>query len=281
MKKIIAAALSILVGAFGYTIVDSTIENRVSRLESKVYILEAEASKYHSTIDSSENPSEPDEIYIGKKLDNHNFKTKFLIRIHDDGRVEYISPQNYSEAAMVIAAYDVTTEIDLRDPRETTTFDTRDPRETTCLDIEDPRDTTVSGLWLPNWYEDNSYSSAPMGDYFVYLDTVSAVIIDANFKTTHYYDDNYSLASKSLCSDFTLAVTYQGKTDPALAGEKIKFTSNFFGGYGPAPYSTESISNNTINPDGSFNYTQTFIGIKANYISLAELGCYVHSATLN
>lgn len=53
MKKFIAAMLSVLVGAFGYTIVDSTIENRVSSLENEVYDLKQEVSRYHNIIDSS------------------------------------------------------------------------------------------------------------------------------------------------------------------------------------------------------------------------------------
>ena len=51
MKKFIAAILSVLVGAFGYTIVDSTIEDRVSSLESEVYALKQEVSRYHKTGD--------------------------------------------------------------------------------------------------------------------------------------------------------------------------------------------------------------------------------------
>ena len=47
MKKIIAAALSILVGAFGYTIVDSAIEDRVATLESEVVELREIISQYH------------------------------------------------------------------------------------------------------------------------------------------------------------------------------------------------------------------------------------------
>ena len=50
MKKIIAAALSILVGAFGYTIVDSAIEDRVATLESEVVELREIISDYHNKI---------------------------------------------------------------------------------------------------------------------------------------------------------------------------------------------------------------------------------------
>lgn len=48
MKSIIAAALSVLIGAFGYVVVDAEIENRVTTLESQVASLEAEIEKYHS-----------------------------------------------------------------------------------------------------------------------------------------------------------------------------------------------------------------------------------------
>ncbi|MBR5562419.1 MAG: DUF4474 domain-containing protein [Clostridia bacterium] len=48
MKKIIATALSILVGAFGYTIVDQAIEDRVTNLEYAVSSLEAVVESYHN-----------------------------------------------------------------------------------------------------------------------------------------------------------------------------------------------------------------------------------------
>ncbi len=54
MKRIIAAALSILVGAFGYTIVDEVIENRVSTLESKVAYLESIVAE-NSTTETDDN----------------------------------------------------------------------------------------------------------------------------------------------------------------------------------------------------------------------------------
>ena len=50
LKKIIAAALSVLVGAFGYTIVDSAIEDRVATLESEVVELREIISDYHKNI---------------------------------------------------------------------------------------------------------------------------------------------------------------------------------------------------------------------------------------
>lgn len=47
MKKIIAAALSILVGACGYTIVDKAIEKRVEDLEKSMSSLVEENNSLH------------------------------------------------------------------------------------------------------------------------------------------------------------------------------------------------------------------------------------------
>ncbi|MCQ2484786.1 MAG: hypothetical protein MJ168_05570 [Clostridia bacterium] len=60
MKKIIAAALSILVGAFGYTIVDKTLEQRVADLEYSVSSLEERAypSNYEDLTSNSTSSDE-------------------------------------------------------------------------------------------------------------------------------------------------------------------------------------------------------------------------------
>lgn len=47
MNRIIATILSVIVGLFGYVIVDSTIESRVSDLESRVAYLESVVEEYH------------------------------------------------------------------------------------------------------------------------------------------------------------------------------------------------------------------------------------------
>ena len=58
MKKIIIAILSLLVGTVGYTIVDKTIETRVSNLESKVSYLEEVIEFYHHAV-TEENTTTP------------------------------------------------------------------------------------------------------------------------------------------------------------------------------------------------------------------------------
>lgn len=282
MKKIIAAALSVLVGAFGYTIVDSTIENRVSRLESEVYELREEISNQHSE-NISEELTDKDDVYIGKQFKDSGSRSKFLIRIHDDGLVKYISPQNYVPRNDIVhaAAIDSTT-ICLDDPRlttskEETTIVLEYPQETTKADSdysenssESDINTTVPDLYDPRettnqhvtgWYEEKTtyYSSSTPGDYFVYLNNVSAVVTDVNIENSLYYDKDYSSATKPLCLDFTFTITYQGRTDPALAGEKINFDTQLFDGYIPSShYGRTNINGNTINADGSFSYTETY-----------------------
>ena len=115
MKKIIAAALSVLLGTVGLTVVDKTIESRVATLESEVVELREEVSNYHTTIvyetiptnqepstedlsiDFSETscPEETEEpssgFFVGDYLfESTNSTRKFLIREYDDGTFKYI-----------------------------------------------------------------------------------------------------------------------------------------------------------------------------------------------
>lgn len=48
MKRIIVTVLTAIVGLFGYTIVDTAVESRVSDLEDRVAYLESVVEEYHS-----------------------------------------------------------------------------------------------------------------------------------------------------------------------------------------------------------------------------------------
>lgn len=273
MKKIIAAALSVLVGAFGYTIVDSTIENRVNSLESRVYMLQNEVSKYHpshSAYTTSPNtesktiisetptyvpPSSSDSSFrVGKTIiAGTDSRTKFLIRIHENGYVEYISPEDYapSEEIEVLraAAAEATTGIELNDPRPTeaeqTTVTLGDPRET---DLNDPRETTTIGYC----------SSAKPGDYFLCLNNVSAVVSAITEESMSFYNKDYSLVSQPIYNEFSFTITYSGQTDPELAGERIKFHTTLESLGSRAFCRLVDSSNNIVKNDGSFNFTETY-----------------------
>ena len=65
MKKIIAAILSAMVGLFGYTIVDTAIEARVSTLENEVAILKSQVAEYHEAASvPTTNPQLPPSGYL-------------------------------------------------------------------------------------------------------------------------------------------------------------------------------------------------------------------------
>ena len=102
MKKIIAAALSVLIGSLGLTVVDKTLESRVATLESEVVVLREEVSNYHNnglstetlTVSSTQRNEPSTGIYpeqgdfLGEKPDSQN---KFLFRKYNDGSIRYIS----------------------------------------------------------------------------------------------------------------------------------------------------------------------------------------------
>ena len=59
MKKFIATILSAIVGLFGYTIVDTAIDSRVSDLESRVAYLESVVEEYHGETENIETTARP------------------------------------------------------------------------------------------------------------------------------------------------------------------------------------------------------------------------------
>lgn len=146
MKRIIAAALSILVGAFGYTIVDQAMEDRVTNLESEVVELREEISNYHlqgATGGSTEAlPSTTIGVgdYLQKSSDSLN---KFLIREYAYGSYRFISPVAYyqnSDEGITTTKKRVTT----TKKRVTTTK--KQVATTTCVTTAESLSTTITEL---------------------------------------------------------------------------------------------------------------------------------------
>lgn len=240
MKKIIAAALSILVGAFGYTIVDKALENRVANLESEIVELKEEVSRYHPqpiSADTSKAPpltgstyrpttykptthrpttssrhteSTTPGLYPGKYISKlSDSKSKFLLRLYDDGDLVYLKPENYQE----------------------------------------------------------DMTRIHYNEYFLYLTESSAQIIsvDTDEEYSYKYDNDYSLVSSSYdTGSVTIRVKYKGYTDPALVNRTIDFyTPIYLNGYSFSSYnmnlSGDEPQNNVIRSDGSFEYTKTLV----------------------
>lgn len=239
MKKIIAAALSILVGAFGYTIVDSAIEDRVSTLESEVVELREEVSEYHrydneqstdkSQLTTSNGHVSPYMLKVGDYLvESPQSRHIFKVRRFSDGRVTCYLPNNgyYTRPYFQTVVYQ-------------------------------------DGLALLNesHMQTNSYSalyeSTKNNDYdefYLYITESSGQI--SNIETSISYmvkeDENYSKISLPIEENVTtVLITCKGYTDPVLAGRKIRF-------YYSAETFSEQYVTNTINDDGTFEYVAKY-----------------------
>lgn len=275
MKKIIAAALSILVAAFGYTIVDSTIENRVASLESEVIELREEISKNHTTAymptgyETTYSPTtrvstttERTDIYEGRFFDkSDSSKSKFLLRYYETGRIEYISPGKYeTTTTRVTTATEKMTTL-----RETTTLEptievtTIDGEIITTTHFEEydtttSRKTTTLPTTVPSYDE-----------YFLYLTNSSVQItsVDIKEENSYWYDNDYSLTSSPIdTTTMTVTATYKGYTDPIFAGYKVNIYNEFKSDrsnlhfYPGWRFDEFQKSDNTIRSDGSFEYTK-------------------------
>ncbi len=276
MKKIIAAALSILVGAFGYTIVDKTLENRVTTLESEVVELREEVAGYHSvgttdytvqdftgyqtTNNYSEVVSEKNDLSVGdyiKKADN--FRTKFLMRGDSNGSFYYVPPYYYGTIVSTTQRPTTTRVTTTCRPTYATTYRNNSTAVgegvsfsngyivigTTNDDPKlDPAETTVATTAVNQFYNK---------DYFLYItDSVAQITeIDNGVSYSYYYNNDYSRESKPIEYQYTIVtVKCTGYTDSSLAGKSITFDYNNWG-ITIHPY---RIRNNTINADGTFEY---------------------------
>lgn len=273
MKRIIAAALSILVGAFGYTIVDSAIEDRVATLESEVVELREEVSRYHPENDSSVTTKtttlhtyEPTTgaipLEVGDYLsESSNSMHKFMLRKYSNGRVDYISPVILNNGATqpwvnynlpmdtITAVSDVL--FNPTDSRLTTSATTKMQSSTTApfttaftpIDSTDSKITTTITEVIT--YE----------DFFLYVVESSAQVtaIDTDVSYNYWYDNDYSQVSFPIeKTQTTITVVCKGYTDPVFAGKKIRFTPS-------GAYDTDQYISNTINSDGTFEYKSTYI----------------------
>lgn len=91
MKKFIAALLSAMVGIFGYTITDITVDERIATLE-------AEVAELRESEGSSGSSGGTDYLEVGDYLKlAQSSNTKFLFRENENGELEYIAPNKVDE----------------------------------------------------------------------------------------------------------------------------------------------------------------------------------------
>ncbi|MGN0573708.1 MAG: hypothetical protein ACI4IX_07185 [Acutalibacteraceae bacterium] len=234
MKKIIAAALSILVGAFGYTIVDKALENRVATLESEV----AELRGYHTAVSdlSAENGSSNEETSFEIKVGNHLYESpnsiyKFLVRQYSDGSFKYIP-------------YDLYESVLLGETTNSQKAIARSP-ESPSVEMSDWADwteTTATSVYT---------SAYPITEFYVNLTESSAYISGIQETLSCYYDRDYSQLTKTK-ETYYVTIYYKGYTDSDLAGRELEIFSRIGSEsyYSQTPYTT-------IKPDGSFELEYT------------------------
>ncbi len=92
MKKFIATLLSALVGVFGYTLTDSVVEDRISRLETEIVELREQIAESNQSEDKFESLKIGDYIKVGSASFN-----KFLLRENENGVLEFIHPSKFDQ----------------------------------------------------------------------------------------------------------------------------------------------------------------------------------------
>lgn len=279
MKKIIAAALSVLVGAFGFTIVDTTLENRVATLESQV----AELQEYHQQITTKRTTTMPmsttagiiNQFQVGDYLTEYsNAQHKFLLRMYSNGNVSYIPPNRFTTTSHAlptatlavngITSANADNPVDVRrttiKATTTTTAANNDPvdvRQTTITTTKATPTTTKATPATTTTKATTASTTAPTyKEYFLYITDSSAQItnIEETLSYNYWYGNDYSQCSNAInYKEVTITVKCKGYTDPVFAGKKIEFF------YPSASSSATKYINNTINSDGTFEYHAEYV----------------------
>ncbi len=224
MKKIIAAALSILVGAFGYTIADKELSSRVDELEASVSSMQEEISSLHetkptyiiptTTTTRHDTSTTRPAVALGTEIlpRYSSFQGKYMLRCYSDGNVVYIPSQSNGSFSPV---YPVP-------PTQLTYTDT-----------------------------------------FLYLTEVEAkVSVSENYTEPYsYYDKDYSVLYSHIDKQKNEVVfNFKGNTSPDLYGKKVNFDLTFWQNCDSTIQSVGSTitSDNTIDSNGNFEYTVVY-----------------------
>lgn len=251
MKRIIAAALSILVGAFGYTIVDKALEDRVATLESEVVELREKVSEYHSQNDwdttvphttnrttdyytaySTSFGTTVEKLTTTRKQPTTNICTTNT-RFTESLTVPVGIGDFFAESSASIRKYLIQEEINGRYQ-----YVPADKYTSVPLHSQLP-DGATSG-------------SMVVSESYVYVTESTAQVSDISEETlySYFYDKDYSQNSTAYKERLTsISVKCKGYTDPSLAGKKVVFSVYWGGNSRP-----DTIISNTIKADGTFEY---------------------------
>ena len=248
MKKIIAAALSILVGTFGFTIVDKELIERVDNLEYSVSSMQEridqmESSTSETTKDMissmpvTTQDSQP--LEVGYEIPvSDNQMEKFLIEWN--GRYSnYIRP-GMNNGAISTVDFHVANTLKMSYNAYTTTS-TMTSRPTTTTTTKPFTNTTKPTTKITT-------TQIISTEYFIYIDNATAKISNIYEDKSSYYDSDYSVCTK-VYKTYSVDVCIKGHTSEELAGNYIKFNEVYISDICMDYYETPQT---TINSDGTF-----------------------------
>ncbi len=302
MKRIIAAALSILVGAFGYTIVDSAIEDRVATLESEVVELREEVLRYHPKYISTttqkktttKNNSTTTIIYfpststtdsywqptaIGSFLNERpNSMHKFFLRKWSNGKIYYVSPGEYgnqsvsneAEMSRLLNSEKRTTKYraSITDPMDVRT-------ETTVINIgiTDPTDdgrlhpttTDVVVTIAPGYtvIDQEPTTALTYEEQFLYVTESTAQLTDISEKISYSYYYDKDYSKNS--TEFTKEITTINVKCKGYTDPSFAGKQIVFSVSWMGNSRPDSVISNTIKADGSFEYEAVYSSASRMY----------------
>ena len=197
MKKFIIAALSMVVGAFGYTITDKVIDERVATLESQVVSLE-QLHQNNAEIVIPSVPSIPTTTPITSPDSNNSVKLGDALKFTNNQRYEFnIRCLSYSK----------------KNPEDSYNDFYR------IYDIDYNSDYDFESVTSSNF--GSSAYNVTTSDHKVDITKLNAVVSrDEKIEETEKY--NYT-TRQHLRQEHEITLTIEGKTSPELANKELKF----------------------------------------------------------
>ncbi len=265
MKKIIIAALSMILGSFGYVIVDSTIENRVNNLESSYSVLQEQFSSHceaypfeeepaYSETESPETEAPETEITYTEPMtrmpevnDYLNFdglQRLYKVLLCYNGEY-YIKYAGDDDSDSDLTTYATTTQIDWESTTALTTAFNDENEEITSQTVKDD-DLLGTNNCIPG--------TTPVALYDVRFDRGTAQIVSKAQRNNETYE-SYTAVTEYGGNDYGIKFVFEGKTNTSLAGKKIHIKGYVYGNYDNHQYDVWS----TVNEDGTFRIESTEI----------------------
>lgn len=266
MKKAFIALLATILGTFGYAVVDKTIEQRVTTLESQV-------SSQEEVIESLHGLGNYTHQYSKAETNTTSTTTKiYTTRIEPT----YVTNATTSKTYTTSTTSGTTTAVNM----DNVVFRNVSNQTKFMFRIYSNGEIRYVRTGMGDYYATTKKAATQLPseykEYFAYITNSSASIrYEESTKLYTYYDNNYDIqTSLKEVNTYYTTITVKGKTDPVFAGKKIAMdtgvgrwsSDDYFDSY----MECYSENGSVISSDGSFEITYIY---KSNYLSGEEI-CY-------